>query len=106
MKHPESGRKIITLILTTSLWFSHAAAQTESEPGQQVFQGHPSSCHVSAVEVSATQVAPSFAQKPEATAYLAREMMIPGCNRRSGLLERSCSRWMIRLVLPDSALIT
>ena len=103
MKHSEYGRKSITLLLTTGLWFGHAAAQTESEPGQQVFKDHCSSCHVSEAEASATQIAPSFealksmsaaslefainegvmygqasvlsnAQKSEVVAYLAREI--------------------------------
>ena len=50
MKHSDSGLTSIVLLLTAGLGFSHAVAQTEEEPGQQVFQDYCSSCHVSETE--------------------------------------------------------
>jgi polyvinyl alcohol dehydrogenase (cytochrome) len=102
MKHSDSGLTSIVLLLTAGLGFSHAVAQTEKEPGQQVFQDYCSSCHVSEAETTATQIAPTLealqslsaaslefainegvmygqasvlsnAQKSQVVAYLARE---------------------------------
>ena len=60
MKHSDSGLTSIVLLLTAGLGFSHAVAQTEKEPGQQVFQDYCSSCHVSEAETTAAQIAPTL----------------------------------------------